>query len=92
MGAKYTVLTTRHHEGFAQWPSTHPNAFHAGQTPMRRDLVGEYVTAVRDAGPPPRTVLRSSRRPLPAAPTRTGSASATVRRPPPARPDLGTAR
>uniref|UniRef100_UPI0006E22C7C alpha-L-fucosidase n=1 Tax=Streptomyces graminilatus TaxID=1464070 RepID=UPI0006E22C7C len=50
MGAKYTVLTTRHHEGFALWPSTHPNAFHAGQGPMRRDLVGEYVTAVRDAG------------------------------------------
>ena len=50
MGAKYTVLTTRHHEGFALWPSTHPNAFHAGQTPMQRDLIGEYVTAVRDAG------------------------------------------
>ncbi|MFF7521655.1 alpha-L-fucosidase [Streptomyces pseudovenezuelae] len=50
MGAKYTVLTTRHHEGFALWPSTHPNAFHAGQAPMQRDLVGEYVTAVRDAG------------------------------------------
>ncbi|MFE2061127.1 alpha-L-fucosidase [Streptomyces sp. NPDC059467] len=50
MGAKYTVLTTRHHEGFALWPSAHPNAFHAGQAPMRRDLVGEYVTAVRDAG------------------------------------------
>ncbi|WP_328432669.1 MULTISPECIES: alpha-L-fucosidase [unclassified Streptomyces] len=50
MGAKYTVLTTRHHEGFALWPSTHPNAFHAGLAPMRRDLVGEYVTAVRDAG------------------------------------------
>ncbi|GAA3808992.1 hypothetical protein GCM10022403_048830 [Streptomyces coacervatus] len=50
MGAKYTVLTTRHHEGFALWPSTHPNAFHSGLAPMRRDLVGEYVTAVRAAG------------------------------------------
>ncbi|MER7689693.1 alpha-L-fucosidase [Streptomyces sp. NPDC097610] len=50
MGAKYTVLTARHHEGFALWPSTHPNAFHAGQAPMRRDLISEYVTAVRDAG------------------------------------------
>lgn len=50
MGAKYTVLTARHHDGFALWPSTHPNAFHAGQAPMRRDLISEYVTAVRDAG------------------------------------------
>ncbi|WTI42969.1 alpha-L-fucosidase [Streptomyces sp. NBC_00589] len=50
MGAKYTVLTARHHEGFALWPSTHPNAWHAGQAPMQKDLVGEYVTAVRDAG------------------------------------------
>lgn len=50
MGAKYTVLTTRHHEGFALWPSTHPNAFHAGQAPMQRDLIDEYVTAVRGAG------------------------------------------
>jgi alpha-L-fucosidase len=50
MGAKYTVLTTRHHDGFALWPSTHPNAFHTGQAPMRRDLISEYVTAVRNAG------------------------------------------
>jgi alpha-L-fucosidase len=50
MGARYTVLTTRHHDGFALWPSTHPNAWHAGAAPLERDLVGEYVTAVRDAG------------------------------------------
>ncbi|BFV56518.1 hypothetical protein KCMC57_up16220 [Kitasatospora sp. CMC57] len=50
MGAKYTVLTARHHEGFALWPSTHPNAWHAGQAPLQRDFVGQYVSAVRDAG------------------------------------------
>jgi alpha-L-fucosidase len=51
MGARYSVLTTRHHDGFALWPSTtHPNTWHAGQAPLERDFVSEYVTAVRDAG------------------------------------------
>ncbi|MDX2600796.1 alpha-L-fucosidase [Streptomyces caniscabiei] len=50
MGAKYTVLTARHHDGFALWPSTHPNAWHSGQAPLQKDFVGQYVTAVRDAG------------------------------------------
>lgn len=50
MGARYTVLTARHHDGFALWPSTHPNAWHSGQAPLQRDFIGPYVTAVRDAG------------------------------------------
>ncbi|MFI6014631.1 alpha-L-fucosidase [Streptomyces sp. NPDC051243] len=50
MGARYTVLTARHHDGFALWPSRHPNAWHSGQAPLQRDFIGQYVTAVRDAG------------------------------------------
>ena len=50
MGAKYTVLTTRHHDGFALFPSAHPNAWTSAQAPLNRDLVKDYVTAVRAAG------------------------------------------
>ncbi|MGW0820112.1 alpha-L-fucosidase [Streptomyces sp. NPDC002845] len=51
MGARYTVLTARHHDGFALWPSTtHSNTWHSGQAPLQRDFISEYVTAVRDAG------------------------------------------
>ncbi|WP_062214462.1 alpha-L-fucosidase [Streptomyces sp. NBRC 109706] len=50
MGARYTVLTTRHHDGFSLFPSDHENAWHAGQAPLERDLVTPYVDAVRAAG------------------------------------------
>ena len=48
-GMKYMCLTTRHHDGFALFDSRFPNAFTSVQT-IRRDLVGEYVKAVRAAG------------------------------------------
>ncbi|QDN75385.1 Tat pathway signal protein [Streptomyces sp. S1A1-7] len=49
-GAKYTTLTTRHHDGFAMWPLNHPNAWSSGQAPLKRDFVKDYVAAVRAAG------------------------------------------
>uniref|UniRef100_UPI0037420BA4 alpha-L-fucosidase n=1 Tax=Streptomyces sasae TaxID=1266772 RepID=UPI0037420BA4 len=49
-GAKYTTLTTRHHDGFALWPLNHPNAWSSGQAPLSRDFVKDYVAAVRAAG------------------------------------------
>ncbi|MBD0734868.1 alpha-L-fucosidase [Streptomyces sp. CBMA29] len=49
-GAKYTVLTTRHHDGFALWPLNHPNSWNSGQAPLKRDFVKDYVAAVRAAG------------------------------------------
>jgi alpha-L-fucosidase len=46
-GARYVVLTTKHHEGFALWPSSIPHpvkgAYHA-----RRDIVGDLSEAVRE--------------------------------------------
>lgn len=49
-GAKYTVLTTRHHDGFALWPLNHPNSWNSGQAPLSRDFVKDYVAATRAAG------------------------------------------
>ena len=48
-GFTYAVLTTRHHEGFAMWPSAY------GELSTKnymggRDLVGEYVAACRKQG------------------------------------------
>jgi alpha-L-fucosidase len=51
-GAKFGVLTTRHHDGFALWPSK-ASAFNVGQVTWRNgqgDVVKEYVDAFRAAG------------------------------------------
>ncbi len=48
-GMKYAILTTRHHDGFALWP-TDTNDWHAGRLGPQRDLVGPYVEACRTAG------------------------------------------
>jgi alpha-L-fucosidase len=48
-GARYVVLTTKHHEGFTLWPASieHPRkgAYHA-----KRDIVGDLTDAVRSRG------------------------------------------
>lgn len=46
VGARYVVLTTKHHDGFLLWPSDHPNPYKAGYH-AARDLVGELTEAVR---------------------------------------------
>jgi alpha-L-fucosidase len=48
-GARYVVLTAKHHDGFLLWPSRTPCPLRAGYT-SRRDAVGELTTAVRDRG------------------------------------------
>ena len=50
-GARYMVLTARHHDGFALWDS--PSSFghfDAPHSAARRDLVAPFVRAVRRAG------------------------------------------
>ena len=54
-GAKYVVLVSKHHDGFALWPSHEANAswgrpWNAVDVGPRRDLVGELTTAVRRRG------------------------------------------
>lgn len=50
-GAKYVVLTSKHHEGFTLWPSKTPNpSLPADRQHASRDIVGELTTAVRKQG------------------------------------------
>ena len=45
-GAKYVVLTTKHHEGFRLWPSKLPHP-HKGFYNAERDIVGDMSASVR---------------------------------------------
>lgn len=50
-GARYVVLTTKHHDGFALWPSAVINPHLPGaQQHAERDLVGDLTKSVRHAG------------------------------------------
>ena len=48
-GAKYVVLTSKHHEGFTLWPSEVPNPNQQGLH-ASRDIVGELTQSVEKAG------------------------------------------
>ena len=51
VGAKYVVLTTKHHDGFTLWPSSTPNPkLPADRQHATRDIVGELSAAVRKEG------------------------------------------
>ncbi len=54
-GVRYVVLTSKHHDGFALWPSadasrTWQQPWNAVEIGPHRDLLGDLATATRDAG------------------------------------------
>jgi alpha-L-fucosidase len=54
-GAKYVVLTSKHHEGFALWPSKEASAtwgrpWNSVEIGPKRDLLGDLSDAVRKKG------------------------------------------
>lgn len=50
-GARYVVLTTKHHDGFRLWPSAVANPVRPDvRLSARRDLVGDLTNAVRSGG------------------------------------------
>ena len=49
-GAKYVVLTSKHHDGYALWPSEQSPYFNSVALGSGRDLAGELTRAMKAAG------------------------------------------
>ncbi|SDK36572.1 alpha-L-fucosidase [Catalinimonas alkaloidigena] len=49
-GARYVVLTSKHHDGFALWPSAQSWNWNAVDVGPHRDLAGDLMQAVRAEG------------------------------------------
>jgi len=54
-GAKYVVLTSKHHDGFCLWPNEEANEswgrpWNAASAGPHRDILGDLTTSVRQAG------------------------------------------
>nr|CAH7755772.1 unnamed protein product [Callosobruchus chinensis] len=47
-GARYVVLTSKHHEGYTLWPSKYSYSWNSKDVGPGRDIVGELSRAVRD--------------------------------------------
>lgn len=49
MGAKYVIFTTKHHDGFALWPTKYSD-YNITQSPYKKDIVKEVVDAYTAEG------------------------------------------
>ncbi|OYO11313.1 alpha-L-fucosidase [Enemella evansiae] len=50
LGARYVIFTTKHHDGFALWPTAHSDYSIANSPAAGRDLVAEVVDAYTAEG------------------------------------------
>ena len=48
---RYFVFTSKHHDGFANWPSTHNFGWNSVAVGPERDVVGELAGAFREFSP-----------------------------------------
>jgi alpha-L-fucosidase len=49
-GAKYVVLTSKHHDGFSLWPSKESPGWNSVETGPKRDLIQDLSASVRKKG------------------------------------------
>ncbi|MBC9929458.1 alpha-L-fucosidase [Chitinophaga qingshengii] len=49
MGAKYMIITTKHHDGFCLWPSKY-SKYNIAASPWKKDLLGPMIDAYNKAG------------------------------------------
>lgn len=49
MGARYMIFTTKHHDGFALWPTKYSN-YNIANTPYKKDIVKQVVDAYTAEG------------------------------------------
>lgn len=49
-GAKYTVITTKHHDGFALWDTKAGDVSAVKNSPAKRDVLAPFADAVKNAG------------------------------------------
>ncbi|MBS1979341.1 MAG: alpha-L-fucosidase [Bacteroidetes bacterium] len=49
-GARYAVITTKHHDGVAMYPTKVGSLSSVNSTPARKDIVGPFLTALRKRG------------------------------------------
>jgi len=46
-GAKYVVLTSKHHEGYCLWPSAYSWNWNSIDVGPHRDLIGDLANSIR---------------------------------------------